>query len=96
MFLSYVSLYNGRKFAHPIIFTGYSDSLYMGVRYSSYIDMKFESQRWIEELTEEERSFVVGLARGGLSLSKTDAETKRARGTIPTILRRFRIRGHEM
>ena len=94
MFLSYVSLCNGRKFANPTIFAGYSDSLYMGVRCSSYIHMKFELQRWVEELTEEERSYVVGLARGGLSISKTNAEMKRARGTIATILRRFRIRGN--
>ena len=47
-----------------------------------------------KELTEEERSYVVGLARGGLSISKIATETKRPRGTIATILRRFRIRGN--
>lgn len=43
-----------------------------------------------KELTEEERSYVVGMARGGRSVSKIAAETKRPRGTIATILRRFR------
>lgn len=47
-----------------------------------------------KELTEEERSYVVGMARGGRSVSKIAAETKRPRGTIATILRRFRIRGN--
>ena len=44
-----------------------------------------------KELTEEERSYVVGLARGKLSISKIATETKRPWGTIATILR-FRIR----
>ena len=47
-----------------------------------------------KELTEEERPYVVGLARGGLSIYKIAAETKRPRGTIATILRRFWIRGN--
>ena len=47
-----------------------------------------------KELTEEERSYIVLMARGGLSISKIDAETKRPRGTVATMLRRFRISGN--
>ena len=47
-----------------------------------------------KELTEEERSYVVGMARAGRSISKIAAETKRPQRTITTILRRFRIRGN--
>ena len=47
-----------------------------------------------KDLTEEERSFIVGMERGGLLVSNIAAKTKRPRGTIATILRRFRIRGN--
>ena len=43
-----------------------------------------------KELTEDERLLVVGMARGLLSVPKIAAETKRLRGRIATILRRFR------
>lgn len=47
-----------------------------------------------KELTEEERAFLVGMARGGASITKIAAETKRPRGTVATILRRFQGRAN--
>ena len=46
-----------------------------------------------KELKEVERAFIVGMARGGASISKIAEETKRPRGTIATVLRNFRLRG---
>ena len=47
-----------------------------------------------KELTGEERAFIVGTAKGGVSITKIAAETKRPKGTIATILTRFRSRGN--
>lgn len=40
-----------------------------------------------------ERASIVGMAKGGASISKIIEETKRPRGTIATVLRTFRIGG---
>ena len=45
-----------------------------------------------KELTEDERSFIVGMKRGA-SVTAIAKETKRTRGTIVTILRKFRCSG---
>ena len=47
-----------------------------------------------KELTEDERAFIVGMAKGGASITKIATETKRSRGTVATILRTFRICGN--
>ena len=36
--------------------------------------------------------FIVGMAKGGATISKTVEETKRPRGTVATILRKYRLR----
>ena len=46
-----------------------------------------------KELKEVERAFILGMAKGGASISKIAEETKRPRGTIATVLRNFRICG---
>ena len=46
-----------------------------------------------KELTEDERSFIVGMKRGGASITAIAKETKRPRDTIATILRKFRLSG---
>ena len=46
-----------------------------------------------KELTEDERSFIVGMKRGGASITAIAKETERPRGTIATILRKFRCSG---
>ena len=45
-----------------------------------------------KELTEDERSFIVGMKRGA-SITAIAKETKRPRGTIATILRKLRCSG---
>ncbi len=44
-----------------------------------------------KELTEDERAFIVKMARGGASIT---TETKRPAETIAIILRKLRIRGN--
>ena len=46
-----------------------------------------------KELTEDKRSFIVGMKRGGPSITEIAKETKRPRGAIATILRKFRLSG---
>ena len=47
-----------------------------------------------KELTEDERAFIFKMARGGASITRIAAETKRPGGTIAIILRKLRIRGN--
>ena len=45
-----------------------------------------------KELKEVERAFIVGMAKGGASISKIAQETKRPRGTVATVLINFQLR----
>ena len=47
-----------------------------------------------KEVKEDERAFIVGMAKGGATISKIVEETKRQRGTVATILRKYRLRGN--
>ena len=47
-----------------------------------------------KEVTEDERSFIVGMKRGGASITAIAKETKRSRGAIATIPRKFRCTGN--
>ena len=47
-----------------------------------------------KEVKEDERAFIVGMAKGGTTLSKILEGTKRPRGTVATILRNYRLRGN--
>lgn len=47
-----------------------------------------------KQLTEEERTLILGMAKGGATISKIAEETKRPRGTVATVLRQFRLRGN--
>ena len=47
-----------------------------------------------KEVKEDARAFIVGMAKGGATISKILKETKRPRGTAPIILRKYRLRGN--
>ena len=42
-----------------------------------------------KEIKEDERAFIVGMAKGGATISKIVEETKQPRGTVATILRKY-------
>ena len=44
-----------------------------------------------KDFKEEERAFIVGMAKAGATITKIAQNTKRPRGTIATILRTFRL-----
>ena len=47
-----------------------------------------------KEVKEKERAFIVGMARGVAIILKLARETKRPRGTIATIVKKFRLSGN--
>ena len=47
-----------------------------------------------KEVKLNERHFTVGMGKGGATISKIVEETKRPRGTVATILRKYRLRGN--
>ena len=44
-----------------------------------------------KDVKEDERVLIVGMAKGGATISKILKETKRRRGTVATILRKYRL-----
>ena len=46
-----------------------------------------------KEVKEDEGAFIVGMPKGGATTSKIVEEIKRPRGTVATILRKYRLRG---
>ena len=57
-----------------------------------YIIKTSKVEKWAKE--EDECAFIVGMAKGGATISKIVEETKRPSGTVATILRKYRLRGN--
>ena len=47
-----------------------------------------------KEVKEDERAFIVGMAKGRATISKILENPKRPRDTVATILRKYRLRGN--
>ena len=47
-----------------------------------------------KEVKEDERVLIVGMAKGGATISKILKETKRPRGTVATILIKYLLHGN--
>ena len=57
-----------------------------------YIIKTSKVEKWAKE--EDECAFIVGMAKGGATISKIVEETKRPSGTVATTLRKYRLRGN--